>query len=211
MIRPNTAVRAVRRALLGRRRLLAALLTAVAVAAGLQALAAPPPATTTVTAAARDVPAGSVLRSSDLRALELPPDAVPAGVLRREELLGRTTAGPVRRGETLTDARVVHRSILAGYPGLVAVPVRIGDAAAVSLLRVGDRIDLLATDAQGFHATVVARNAPVLALPRVEGKANSSGVSPEGGRMVIVAIPEESAVRLAAAGVSSFLSLVINR
>jgi Flp pilus assembly protein CpaB len=211
MTRPTTVLRAVRRALLGRRRLLAALLTAVAVAAGLHAVAGPPPPTTTVLAAARDVPAGVMLRASDLRELELPPDAVPAGTLPREQLLGRTTAGPLRAGEALTDARVVHRSILAGYPGLVAAPVRVGDAAAVELLRVGDRIDLVATDGQGFQATVVARDAPVLALPRGGHKASFSDESPLGGRMIVVAIPEESAVRLAAAGVSSFISLVINR
>lgn len=203
--------RAVRRAVLGRRRTLAALLAAGAVAAALQALAGPPPPVTTVVTAARDVPAGTVLRSSDLHEVTLPPEAVPAGVLASDELVGRTTAGPLRAGEPLTDVRLVRRSILAGYPGMVAAPVRISDAAAVSLLRVGDRIDLLATDAQGLDAVVVATEAPVLALPRVDDKANFSDASLTGGRLIIVAIPEETAIHLAAAAVSSFISVVLNR
>ncbi|HET7690114.1 MAG TPA: SAF domain-containing protein [Nocardioidaceae bacterium] len=211
MIDATTVPRAVRRAVLGRRRLLAALLTAVAVAAGLHAVAGPPPPTTTVVAAARDIAAGSVLRASDLRDLELPPDAVPAGTLGRDALIGRTTTGPLRVGEAITDARVVHRPLLAGYPGLVAAPVRVGDAAAVSLLRVGDRIDLLATDAQGFRAEVVARDAPVLAIPRVGGKATAPDLSASGGRLMVVAVPEESAVHLAEVAVSSFISVVLNR
>ena len=55
-------------------------------------------------------------------------------------------AGPVRAGEPLTDVRLVGASLAAAYPGAVAVPVRLPDAGMAALLRVGDRIDLVAAD-----------------------------------------------------------------
>ena len=40
---------------------------------------------------------------------------MPAGVLRSHQVTGRTTAAPLRSGEPVTDARLVHGSLLAGY------------------------------------------------------------------------------------------------
>lgn len=153
----------VRRAVLTRRRPLAALLAAVAVAAGLHATAAPPPPSVLVLAAARDLPAGTTLQPDDLVEVALPPDAVPAGAA--EDPVGHTLAAPLRAGEALTDVRLVGPALTAADPGLTALPVRLPDAAAASLLEVGDRIDLIATDPQRPGAQVVAWDLPVLAVP----------------------------------------------
>jgi Flp pilus assembly protein CpaB len=62
-------------------------------------------------------------------------------------VLGRLVAGPVRRGEPLTDVRLLGPSLLAAVargPDVVAVPVRFADAGAAALLRPGDRVDVLA-------------------------------------------------------------------
>ena len=58
---------------------------------------------------------------------------MPAGALRDvTALLGRVLAAPVRRGEPITDVRLVGPSLLgATTAGLVAVPVRIADAGRV--------------------------------------------------------------------------------
>ncbi|HSV41049.1 MAG TPA: RcpC/CpaB family pilus assembly protein, partial [Nocardioidaceae bacterium] len=98
-----------------------------------------------------------------------------------------------------------------GYPGLVAAPVRVGDADVVSLLRVGDRIDLVAADPQGLQASVVAEGVPVLALPQPDREAAFEDTGSTAGRLVIVAVPEASAVEIAQAGVSSYISVVIRR
>jgi Flp pilus assembly protein CpaB len=162
-----------------------------------------------VLTAAHDLSAGVVVRPADLRRTAFDPDSVPAGVLPRvAAAVGRTTAGPVRAGEPITDARLVTASLLQGYPGLVAVPVRIGDPGAVRLLRVGDRVDLLAADPQARAAAeVVGRDVPVLAIP-VSGD-DSPGLT--NGALVVVGLPDDAARRAARASVASFLSVVLTR
>ena len=200
--------RRLRRLLLARRRPLAALAAGLAVLSGLQAAAPAPPATRAVLTAARDLPAGAVLDRSDLAYARFAPDSVPRGVVSGATgVLGRTTAGPVRAGEPLTDVRLVAGSLLDGYPGAVASPVRIGDAGAVALLRVGDRIDVIAADPRGREgARVVARAARVIALPRETDAAPGSP-----GGLVVLAVDDRTAADLATAGVSSYLSIVIRR
>lgn len=203
--------RKVRRAVLGRRRLLAGVFAAVAVAASLRVVTGPPPPTSVVLTAARDLPSGATVQRSDLQESTFLPGSVPAGTLALAEIVGRTTAGPLRAGEPVTDVALVRASILDGYPGLVAVPVRVGDGGVVSLLRVGDRIDLLAADPQGLEAAVVASGVVVLALPRTDGDEAFSGTTSTSGRLVIVAVPESTAAEIAQAGVSSYISVVIRR
>jgi Flp pilus assembly protein CpaB len=195
---------------LARRRPLAAVCVAVAVAAGLRANADPPPPRTMVLTAAHDLAAGVVVGPGDLHRTAYTPGSVPTGTLRDAAVaVGRLTAGPLRRGEPLTDARLMTPSLLDSYPGLVGVPVRIGDPGAVRLLRVGDRVDLLAADPQGGSAaTVVGRDVPVVSIPRATE--DSPGLT-NGGALVVVGVPEEAADTVAQAGVSSFLSVVLIR
>lgn len=199
--------RRVRRTLLAHRRILAGLSAAVAVAAGLQAVAEPPPPRSPVLTAARDIPGGAVVGSDDLEVVGFDPDSVPSGLVSSAaEAVGRTTAAPVRSGEPITDLRLVSGSMLTAYPGMVAAPVRIGDAAAVGLLKVGDLIDVLAADPQGgAAATLVAAAAPVISIPTP--RAGPSSIA-EGG-LIVIAIPDSTAHSLAAAGVSRYLSIVI--
>ena len=208
MPRAPLFLRRLRRSVLARRRPIAALCAAVAVAAALQAGSAPPPPRTMVLTAGHDLPAGVVVRSGDLARTAFDPDSVPAGVLPAATAVGRTTAGPLRSGEAVTDTRLVTRSLLEGYPGLVAVPVRIGDSGAVRLLRVGDRVDLLAADPQGeSSARVVGRDVPVLAIPRAG--AESPGLT--NGALVVLGIPDGAAETVAQASVTSYLSVVLTR
>jgi Flp pilus assembly protein CpaB len=193
--------RRVRRAVLARRRLLAAVLAGVAVAAGVQAATAPPPPSVGVLTAARDLPAGAVLGSDDLVTVDFAPGSVPSGATR--DAVGRTLAAPVRRGEPVTDVRLLGPALTAGDPELTAVPVRLPDAAMVTLLEVGDRIDLIATDPQGSGASVVATGVPVLALP--PGSAETDGSGQPGGLVVVGVAPTE-VTGLADAGVRLFLT-----
>jgi hypothetical protein len=114
----------------------------------------------------------------------------------------------VRAGEPITDARLVTASLLDGYPGLVAVPVRIGDPGAVRLLRVGDRVDLLAADPQGTaDARVVGRDVPVLAIPR----AGEDGPGLTNGALVVLGLSDAAAREVAHASVAALLSVVLTR
>ena len=211
--RPPTLTRPwrrLRRAVLARRRVLAAVLAGLAVLVAVRANAAPPPPTTAVLTAARDLPAGAVVRPDDLTTAAFAPESVPAGVLpRAAAAVGRTTTGPVRAGEPLTDTRLLAPDLLAGYPGMVAAPVRIGDPGTVRLLRVGDRISLIAADPQGEAEPVeVAGSVPVIALPRVRSGAPTDL---SGGALVVVAVRSDVARVLAGYAVASFLSAVVVR
>jgi Flp pilus assembly protein CpaB len=208
MNRLALVLRRTRRAVLARRRPLAACCAGLAVAAALQANAAPPPATTTVLVAAHDIAGGVVVRPNDLTEQQFAPDSVPSGVVAKPaDAVGRTTVAPVRQGEPLTDVRLLQASLLDGYPGLVAAPVRIGDPGAVRLLRVGDHVDVMAADPQGGTATVLARDTPVVAIP---GGAET-GSSLVSGALVVLAVSDRTAQTLAAAGVTSYLSFTITR
>lgn len=180
---------------------------AVAVLAGMQAASAPAPPARTVLTAARDLPAGAVLGRGDLAAASYAPSNVPGGaVTDAGAIVGRTTTGPLRAGEPITDVRLLSGSLLEAFPGRVAVPVRIADRGAVELLRIGDRVDVIAADPQGASApSLVASAAPVVALPDAQDASLASG------GLVVLAVHEETARELAGAAVSTYLSVALTR
>ncbi|GAB3908715.1 SAF domain-containing protein [Microbispora bryophytorum] len=97
--------RDLRRLAARRRRPIAAVLAGLAVACVL--LAVRTPDGVEVLAAARDL-AGGRLTASDVVVVRLPPDTVPAGAyVPGVPVSGRLLAGPLRRGEPLTDARLL--------------------------------------------------------------------------------------------------------
>jgi Flp pilus assembly protein CpaB len=194
--------RTVRRAVLARRRMLAALLTAVAVGVGLHVTTAPPPPQVPVLVAARDLPAGAVVAADDVRRVGFAPGSVPHGLA--DDPAGRTLAGPLRAGEPLTDVRLVGPALTDGYPGLVAVPVRLPDAGMAGLLRVGDRIDLVSADPQGRAAQTVAADVPVLALPDTPTEVGATGLT---GRLVVVGARPRDVARIADASVRTFVTI----
>lgn len=144
-----------------------------------------------VLAAARDLPPGHRLAAADLREVLLPVAALPAGVhTPDQQIVGRTLAAPVRRGEPLTDLRLAGPTLtgalataLAG-PDAVAVPVRMSDAEAAGLLRSGDRVDVLATD-EGASARLIASDLHVLSTPTRAG-----GELADGAIVVFAAAPD---------------------
>jgi Flp pilus assembly protein CpaB len=193
---------------LSRRRPLAALCAAGAVLATLHALRLPPGPTVMVDVAAHDLPSGAVLRDDDLVARSYPAGLAPVG--SATDALGRSLAAPVRAGEPITDVRLVAPSLLDGYPGRVAVPVRITDAAAAGLLRPGDRVDLVAADPRRGTASYVALDVPVIAIPAPDST-ESAGTAALTGRLVVVAAPPSDVGRIAGAAATDLLSVVLSR
>jgi len=105
-----------------------------------------------VLAAARDMGAGSAITAADLQLVRLAAKVVPDGELRAvRAAVGRRVAGAIRRGEPITDVRLVGPGLTSGMagPDTVAVPVRVADGETAAILRAGDRVDLLATPASG--------------------------------------------------------------
>lgn len=205
--RLHSTVRRGWRRVLARRRPLAALCAALAVVTAVRATSEEPDPTVPVLVAAADLPGGATLAPQDVTVAAFRAGTLPSGAFGSAgDAVGRVLAAPVRAGEPVTDLRLVTPGLLAGYPGLVATPVRVADPDAVALLRVGDRIDLVAADPQGRAAQPVARGAPVVAIPPSTG----SGQQLTSGGLIVVAVPEQQALTLARAAVTEVLSYVLS-
>src|SRR3954451_16152187 len=193
------------------RRSIAAVLAGLAVLASLAALAPKRPPARMVWTAAHDLAGGAAIRAADVVASRLPLTAVPAGALQAgSTVIGRLLAAPVRRGEPLTDVRLLGPSLLAALPtpGLVAVPVRVADGpAAAALVKPGDLVDVLqvtdpADGGSRLPATVASR-VEVLAVP--------SAASADGAGLVVLAATQNQAGALAQASAGARLSLALQR
>ncbi len=186
------------------RALLSGLLVGLGVLTALPALAPPAPPSVLVVAAARDLAPGRPLTADDLTTVALPEDLAPEGALTAiADAVGHAAASAVRRGEALTDVRLLGAGLVQAR-GLVAAPVRLADPATVALLHAGDRVDVLAaaTDRPSTTAVTVAAGVRVLAVP------SGDDPSGEGGLIVISATPA-TAARLAAAAVGARLSVTV--
>ncbi|WP_280917429.1 hypothetical protein [Streptomyces sp. SPB4] len=85
---------------------------------------------------------------------------------------------------------------------LVSAPVRIADAATVRLLRPGDRVDVVAAERTG-PPRVVAAGARVSEVPAPE-----KGVG-DGGALVVLSVPRDTARDLVGAGAVARLAVTL--
>ncbi len=203
-------LRAVRHQLHRRRRLIAAVLAAAATVSALRTLAPPPADTVDVLVAARDLPSGTRLDDDDVVVRAYPEDLAPADAAGAA--VGRVLAGPVGRGEVLTDVRTVGPGLALAEPGRTILPVRLPDAGMASLLRAGDEIDLVATDPGTGASVVVARDVIVLATPADADDGPSAGSGRgSGGALVVVGASAEEATDIASAALAQFLTVSWSR
>lgn len=195
---PFGFLRDLRRAVTSHRRLLAAGLAAASVALALAALRPDTAPMTDVLVAAHDLAAGDTLATSDVRVAELPPKAVPDGAFGDgDAVAGQVLAAPLRRGEPLTDVRLVGAASLHGYgEGKVGTPVRIADPGIADLLHPGSVVDVLAVPtAAGLEATgpakAVAKGVQVVSVPTADDSATRQGT------LVVLATTPKQAAKLA--------------
>ncbi|MGR6914382.1 flagellar biosynthesis protein FlgA [[Actinomadura] parvosata] len=179
-----------------RRRLVAAALAAVSIIAAFAATR-PAGSAPTVLVASRDLSPGPLNAADFHPAALLPP---PTGAIRTIPA-GQTLATPMRKGEPLTDVR-----LLASYrlpPGLVATPVRIADAAAAALIFPGSTITLLAAYDASTPARRLAEDTTVLSIPK------PTTTDDDAGTLIVLATTPTQAADLATAQAHARLSLTI--
>jgi pilus assembly protein CpaB len=106
----------------------------------------------TVLVARNDLPEGHVLARSDVRAVELPVAAVPAGSYAvLDSVVGRVTRIPVFTGEALIPGRLAPIGTGSGLevkitPGKRAMAVKIDEVAGLAgLIQPNSRVDVLVT------------------------------------------------------------------
>ena len=190
-----------RRLIARHRHLITAALSALAVASALSALAPHQPALRLVVVANRDLPSGITVTAADVRTVGFPNSVAPDGAMSDiADAVGHVLSGAVRRGEPLTDRRLLGRSILsAADRGAVASTVHIADGDALALVEPGDHVDVLAAgDNAPAAAITVATDVPVLSVGR----------SDDGGYVVVASAPSTAAL-IAAAAAHDRLSLTL--
>lgn len=188
------------------RRIAAGLLVVLAAASALR----PDPAGTyvDVAVAATDLRPGTALRVEDAELQKRSVATLPDGALTNlDALVGSTLAGAARRGEILTDARVLG-SRLAGMsagPDARMVPLHLADAAVLDVIRPGDVVDVLGAPAAeaGARPRMLATGAVVIL---VSAAAAGHGTD----RVVLVALPAAAATAVAGASLVQTVTLTLH-
>jgi Flp pilus assembly protein CpaB len=167
-----------------------------------------------VVVAARDLRPGAALTLDDVHLEKRLAATIPDG--SQEDLgavVGSTLAGPTRRGEVLTDVRLLGTRLAESTagPGARIVPLHLADSALIDLVRVGDVVDVLAapaTDAQptGQPLSRVVATDAVVVLVSAREKAQAA----DSDRVVLVALPARVANTVAGSALGQAVTLTLH-
>jgi len=167
-----------------------------------------------VVVAARDLRPGSALTPDDVRLEKRLATTVPDGSQADlAAVVGSTLASPTRRGEVLTDVRLLGSRLAESTagPGARIVPLHLADSALIDLVRVGDVEDVLAapaTDSQPATqaiSKVVATDA-VVVLVSAKQKVQAA----DSDRVVLVALPARVANTVAGSALGQTVTLTLH-
>lgn len=163
-----------------------------------------------VVVAARDLGPGTTLTAGDVRVEKRLVATVPDG--SQPELgavVGSTLASPARRGEVLTDVRVLGPRLGEATAGRNArmVPLHLADSALIDLVRPGDVVDVVAasTDDSRAGPRVIATDA-IVVLVSAKQKTQAAG----NDRVVLVALPARAASAVAGAALVQTVTLTLH-
>ena len=164
--------------------------------------------------AVRDLRPGTALTSDDVRLEKRLAATVPDGAQADvSTMVGATLAGPTRRGEVLTDVRLLGSRLAESTagPGARIVPLHLADGALIDLVRVGDVVDVLAAPATGSPELtqavpkVVATDAVVVLV-----SAKQKVQTPDSDRVVLVALPARVANTVAGSTLGQAVTLTLH-
>ncbi len=182
------------------------------------------PATDTVAVvvSSRDLTPGQVIADSDVEMREIDSKQLPEEVVSDTDLVvGRTVAGPIRSGETVTDVRVLSprlAGLSVGTDDARIVPVRLADAAVADMLRSGDVVDVLTVGPDTSRPDTphpdtpnesVADKAPqILAAGAVVALVTTSeSTRNQQEQVILLALPTPAANVVAAASLSNAITV----
>jgi Flp pilus assembly protein CpaB len=153
--------------------------------------------TAPVLLARHDLAPGATLAPADVVLRQLPADLLPAGALSTvRAATGHVLGGALRAGEPITDVRLVDTGLPGGPPGTSAVPVRLADPGVADLLRPGVRVDVVTADQIDDPGS---NTGAVLATGAIVLTVRDADTAPgQRGRLVVLALPEQVATRVAA-------------
>ncbi len=158
----------------------------------------------------RDLSPGAELTAADVHVESRALPAIPEGAqVDLDSVVGATLAGPARRGEVLTDVRLLGPRLAeaAAGPDARIVPIPLADAALMDLVRPGDVVDIVAAPADdGAEARLVATDGVVVL---VSAKENGVGAR-SSGRVVLVALPAAAAKTVAGIALVEAVTLTLH-
>jgi hypothetical protein len=170
-----------------------------------------------VVVAARDLRPGTALTPDDVRLEKRLATTVPDGSKADlSAVVGSTLASPTRRGEVLTDVRLLGSRLAESTagPGARIVPLHPADSALIDLVRVGDVVDVRAgpaTDAQpptpaGASVPRVLATDAVVVLVSAKEKLGAAADD----RVVLVALPAQVANTVAGSALGQAVTLTLH-
>jgi hypothetical protein len=160
-----------------------------------------------VVVTARDVSPGSALTDADVslenRLATTVPDGAPTDLTA---VLGAALTGPARRGEVLTDVRLLSQRLTEATAGPDAriVGVRPADGALLDVVRPGDVVDVVTAsdaDPQAGPRVVATGGIVVLVSDQQKGAGDD--------RVVLVALPATAANAVAGAALVQAVTLTL--
>jgi Flp pilus assembly protein CpaB len=167
-----------------------------------------------VVVAARDLPPGTALTSNDVRLEKRLATSVPDGSQADPgAVVGSTLAGPARRGEVLTDVRLLGSRLAESTagPGARIVPLHLADGALIDLVRVGDVVDVLAAPAnESPGATQAASKVVATDAVVVLVSAKQKSQVADSDRVVLVALPARVANAVAGSTLGQAVTLTLH-
>jgi Flp pilus assembly protein CpaB len=167
-----------------------------------------------VVVAKHDLSPGSAVTADDVVIESRSAPSIPDGALHESSAaVGSTLAGPARRGEVITDVRLLGSRLTtaAAGPDARMVPLHLADAALPDLLRPGDTVDVLAgpenTGASSDQpaAEVIATDARVVLVSERRKSPTSADE-----RVVLVALPRHSANAVAGAALHRAITVTLH-
>jgi Flp pilus assembly protein CpaB len=167
-----------------------------------------------VVVAARDLTPGTALTPDDVRIEKRLATTVPDGSQANlGAMVGATLASPTRRGEVLTDVRVLGSRLAESTagPGARIVPLHLAESALIDLVRVGDVVDVLAAPATDAPAgtqavTKVVATDAVVVLVSAKQKVQAA----DSDRVVLVALPARVANTVAGSALGQAVTLTLH-
>jgi len=183
------------------------------VLAGIAALRSNPAADRAdVVVTARDLRPGAALTADDVRLEKRLATTLPDGSQADLGMVvGSTLASPTRRGEVLTDVRLLGSRLAESTagPGARIVPLHLADNALIDLVRVGDVVDVLAApanDSQPVSVSRVIATDAVVVLVSAKQKVQAA----EADRVILVALPARLANAVAGSALGQTVTLTLH-
>lgn len=161
-----------------------------------------------VVVAAHDLSPGIELTAADVKIEKRLATTIPDGATATvDTVVGATLAGPARRGEPITDVRLLGPRLaqLSAGPDARIVPLHLADTALLDLVRPGDVVDVLTAADDDIGPRVVATDAVVVLVSEKQ-----KGAGPNSDRVLLVALPAHAANDVAGATLMQAVTLTFH-